>query len=381
MSHVYFDHNATTQIDGRVLDAMLPWMRTQSGNPSSRHQFGRAAREAVAQAREQVARACGAQASQVVFTASGTEANNLAIKGLADYLPHGQILSSAVEHPCVTRSAIAMRALGHASNSIPVGSDGKVDRAEMKAQLSQATSLVSVMLANNETGVLQDVAELAELARAHGSLMHTDAVQALGKIAINFNDLNVHAMTVSSHKLHGPQGAAALILDKRLDIQPLLHGGGQERGLRSGTENVAAIVGFGLACELASQQLADYQGHTLSLRTQLETGLAAMNATIFGAQSIRLSNTSFFAMDGIEGETLVVALDRKGFAVASGSACSSDSTEPSAVLLAMGVQEDLARGALRVSLGQQNTAQQVSDFLQLLQQEIVRLKQLSAMAA
>ena len=381
MSHVYFDHNATTQIDARVLDAMLPWMRAQSGNPSSRHQFGRAAREAVAQAREQVARACGAQASQVVFTASGTEANNLAIKGLADYVPQGQILSSAVEHPCVTRSAMAMRALGHTSNSIPVDSDGKVDRAELKAQLSQATSLVSVMLANNETGVLQDVAELAEIARAHGSMMHTDAVQALGKIAINFNDLNVHAMTVSSHKLHGPQGAAALILDKRVDIQPLLHGGGQERGLRSGTENVAAIVGFGLACELASQQLADYQSHTLNLRTQLEKGLAAMNASIFGAQSIRLSNTSFFAMDGIEGETLVVALDRKGFAVASGSACSSDSTEPSAVLLAMGVQEELARGAVRVSLGTQNSAQQVADFLQHLQQEILRLKQLSAMAA
>ncbi len=381
MSHVYFDHNATTQIDTRVLDAMLPWMRTQSGNPSSRHQFGRAAREAVAQAREQVARACGAQASQVVFTASGTEANNLAIKGLADYVPRGQILSSAVEHPCVTRSAMAMRALGHTSNSIPVDSDGKINRAEMKAQLNQPTSLVSVMLANNETGVLQDVAELSEIARTHGSLMHTDAVQALGKIAINFNDLNVHAMTVSSHKLHGPQGAAALILDKRVDIQPLLHGGGQERGLRSGTENVAAIVGFGLACELASQQLADYQSHTLSLRTQLEVGLAAMNASIFGGQSIRLSNTSFFAMDGIEGETLVVALDRKGYAVASGSACSSDSTEPSAVLLAMGVQEELARGAVRVSLGTQNSAQQVADFLQHLQQEIIRLKQLSAMAA
>jgi cysteine desulfurase len=381
MSHVYFDHNATTQIDGRVLEAMLPWMSAQSGNPSSRHQFGRAAREAVAQAREQVARACGAQASQVVFTASGTEANNLAIKGLADYVPQGQVLSSAVEHPCVTRSAMAMRALGHTSNSIPVDSDGKVDRAEMKAQLRLATSLVSVMLANNETGVLQNVAELAELARARGSLMHTDAVQALGKIALNFNELNVHAMTVSSHKIHGPQGAAALILDKRVDIKPLLHGGGQERGLRSGTENVAAIVGFGLACELASQQLADYQGHTLSLRTQLETGLVAMNATIFGAQSTRLSNTSFFAMDGIEGETLVVALDRKGYAVASGSACSSDSTEPSAVLLAMGVQEDVARGAVRVSLGTQNSAQQVADFLQHLQQEIIRLKQLSAMAA
>jgi cysteine desulfurase len=381
MSHVYFDHNATTQIDARVLDAMLPWMSAQSGNPSSRHQFGRAAREAVAQAREQVARACGAQASQVVFTASGTEANNLAIKGLVDYVPRGQILSSAVEHPCVTRSAMAMRALGHTSNSIPVDSDGKVDPTQMKAQLNQPTSLVSVMLANNETGVLQDVAELAEIARAHGSLMHTDAVQALGKIALNFNDLNVHAMTVSSHKLHGPQGAAALILDKRVDIQPLLHGGGQERGLRSGTENVAAIVGFGLACELASQQLADYQGHTLSLRTQLEEGLAAMNATIFGAQSTRLSNTSFFAMDGIEGETLVVALDRKGYAVASGSACSSDSTEPSAVLLAMGVQEELARGAVRVSLGTQNSSQQVAEFLQHLQQETLRLKQLSAMAA
>ena len=381
MSHVYFDHNATTQIDARVLEAMLPWMRAQSGNPSSRHQFGRAAREAVAQAREQVALACGAQASQVVFTASGTEANNLAIKGLADYVPQGQILSSAVEHPCITRSAIAMRALGHTSNSIPVDSHGKVDRAEMKTQLIQPTSLVSVMLANNETGVLQDVAELAEIARAHGSLMHTDAVQALGKINLNFNDLNVHAMTVSSHKLHGPQGAAALILDKRVDIQPLLHGGGQERGLRSGTENVAAIVGFGLACELASQQLANYQAHTLSLRTQLEKGLAAMNATIFGAQSTRLSNTSFFAMEGIEGETLVVALDRKGYAVASGSACSSDSTEPSAVLLAMGVQEELARGAVRVSLGTQNSAQQVADFLQHLQQETLRLKQLSAMAA
>lgn len=381
MNHVYFDHNATTQIDARVLDAMLPWMSAQSGNPSSRHQFGRAAREAVAQAREQVARACGAQASQVVFTASGTEANNLAIKGLANYVPQGQILSSAVEHPCVTRSAMAMRAHGHVAHSIPVGSDGKVDRAEMKAQLNQPTSLVSVMLANNETGVLQDVAELADMARAHGSLMHTDAVQALGKIALNFNDLNVHAMTVSSHKLHGPQGAAALILDKRVDIQPLLHGGGQERGLRSGTENVAAIVGFGLACELASQQLADYQDHTLRLRTQLETGLVAMNATIFGAQSKRLSNTSFFAVDGIEGETLVVALDRKGYAVASGSACSSDSTEPSAVLLAMGVQEELARGAVRLSLGTQNSTQQVADFLQQLQQEILRLKQLSAMAA
>ena len=381
MSHVYFDHNATTQIDTRVLDAMLPWMRTQCGNPSSRHQYGRAARDAVAQAREQVARACGAQATQVVFTASGTEANNLAIKGLAAHKPKAQILYSAVEHPCVSRSALAMQAQGHPAFSIAVDDQGLVARGQFKAQLNQATSLVSVMLANNETGVLQDVAELAEMARAQGSLMHTDAVQALGKIALNFNALNVHAMTVSSHKLHGPQGAAALIVDKRVDLQPLLHGGGQERGLRSGTENVAAIVGFGMACELASQRLSDYQSHTLKLRTQLEAGLATMNASLFGSHATRLSNTSFFAIDGIEGETLVMALDRQGYAVASGSACSSDSTEPSAVLLAMGVQEELARGAIRVSLSQQNNAQQVAGFLQCLQQEVVRLKQLSAMAA
>ncbi|MBZ4200425.1 MAG: cysteine desulfurase [Methylotenera sp.] len=381
MNSVYFDHNATTQIDSRVLDAMLPWMRTQSGNPSSRHQFGRAAREAVAQARAQVAAACGAQANQVVFTSSGTEANNLAIKGIAGYQAAGQILYSAVEHPCVSRSAVAMQAHGYQALSIPVDSQGKVDATQLAALLKQPTSLVSVMLANNETGVLQDVAGLANLVRAQGRIMHTDAVQALGKIVLNFNELNVHAMTVSSHKIHGPQGAAALILDKRLDIQPLINGGGQERGLRSGTENVAAIVGFGLACELASQDLAHYQSHTLSLRTQLEAGLNAMNAVIFGSQAARLPNTSFFAIDGIEGETLVMALDRKGYAVASGSACSSDSTEPSAVLLAMGVEEDLARGAIRVSLGTQNTVQQVAAFLQHLQQEINRLKQLSAMAA
>jgi cysteine desulfurase len=381
MKHVYFDHNATTQIDSRVLNAMLPWMHAQSGNPGSRHQFGRSAREAVAQARAQVAAACGAQANQVIFTSSGTEANNLAIKGVASYQAVGQILYSAVEHPCVSRSATAMQAHGFQALSIPVNSQGKVNAAQLAAQLKQPTSLVSVMLANNETGVLQEVAELAELVRAQGSIMHTDAVQVFGKIALNFNDLNVHAMTVSSHKLHGPQGAAALILDKRLDIQPVLHGGGQERGLRSGTENVAAIVGFGLACELACHSLAQYQSHTMSLRTQLEAGLKAMNAFIFGEHAARLPNTSFFAIDGIEGETLVMALDRKGYAVASGSACSSDSTEPSAVLMAMGVEEDLARGAIRVSLGSQNNAQQVADFLKHLQQEIERLKQLSAMAA
>ena len=381
MNSVYFDHNATTQLDSRVLEAMLPWLQLQSGNPTSRHAFGRSARDAIEYARTQVAQACGAYANQVIFTGSGTEANNFAVKGMATSQPVSQILSSAIEHPCVSRPAFAMQTLGYTSQPIAVNSLGKVDLTQLKNQLKTPTGLVSVMLANNETGVVQDIADIAQLARTSGALMHTDAVQGLGKIDVNFADLNVHAMTVSSHKIHGPQGAAALILDKRVDIQPLLHGGGQERGLRSGTENVAAIVGFGLACELAANNLATYQGHTQALRDQFEQGLASLKVTIFGKQVARLSNTSFFAVNDIEGETLVMALDRQGYAVASGSACSSDSTEPSHVLLAMGIHADIARGAVRVSFSAQNTAQQVADFLATLNNEMMRLKQLTAIAA
>lgn len=381
MHSIYFDHNATTQLDSLVLDAMLPWLQQQTGNPTSRHGFGRSARDAIEHARTQVAHACGAYANQVIFTGSGTEANNFAIKGMAVSQPVSQILTSAIEHPCVTRPALAMQTLGYTSQAIAVDSQGKVDLAQFKNQLKTPTGFVSVMLANNETGVVQDVAEIAQLARVSGALMHTDAVQALGKIEVNFADLNVHAMTVSSHKIHGPQGAAALILDKRVDIQPLLEGGGQERGLRSGTENVAAIVGFGLACELAANNVASYQAHTQALRDQFEQGLAALKVNIFGNQVARLSNTSFFAVNDIEGETLVMALDRQGYAVASGSACSSDSTEPSHVLLAMGIHGDVARGAVRVSFSAKNTARQVADFLAILNNEINKLKQMTAIAA
>ena len=381
MNSIYFDHNATTALDSRVLARMLPWLEMQTGNPTSRHIYGRSARDAIEYARGQVAEACGAYASQVIFTSCGTEANNFAIKGIAANRPEMQILSSKIEHPCVTRPALAMQALGSVSRQIGVNANGQLDLAQLTEQLNIPTSLVSVMLANNETGVIQDVASVAELTRTAGAFAHTDAVQALGKIKLNFTDLNVHAMTISSHKIHGPQGAAALILDKRLDIQPLLHGGGQERGLRSGTENIAAIVGFGAACELAATNTQGFIRHTLALREQLESGLAQMKVTIFGDQVARLSNTSFFTIGSIEGETLVMALDRKNLAVASGSACSSDSSEPSHVLLAMGVDADVARGAVRVSFGAQNTSKEVAEFLATLQHEILRLKQLTAMAA
>lgn len=387
MASVYLDHNATTALDSQVLEAMLPWMQSQSGNPTSRHVYGRAARDAVEQARNQVADACGAYPSQVVFTASGTEANNFAVKGLASAKAHLlgktglQILSSAIEHPCVSRPALALQQSGYIARAIAVNADGLVDLVKLQAQLTVPTALVSVMLVNNETGVIQDIAKIADAARAHGAFVHSDAVQALGKIPLDFADLNVHAMTISSHKIQGPQGAAALVLDKRVDIQPLLHGGGQEKGLRSGTENVAAIVGFGLACELAVKRLNDFAGHTEALRNQFEQGLRALDVTVFGDKAQRIPNTSFFTIHGIEGETLVMALDRKGYAVASGSACSSDSTEPSHVLLAMGVPADTARGAVRVSFGSHNTPAQVAEFLQILKAEIARLKQLTAIAA
>ncbi|HEY9277587.1 MAG TPA: cysteine desulfurase family protein [Methylotenera sp.] len=381
MSSVYLDHNATTFLDSRVLEAMLPWMREQSGNPTSRHVFGRNARSAIEHARAQVAEACGAYTSQVVFTASGTEANNFAVKGITANQEAAQILYSAIEHPCISRPAAALRQHGFKSEAITVSGQGKLNVEHLQLLLSKPANLVSVMLANNETGALQDIAEIAELAKRSGAFMHTDAVQGLGKLVLSFTDLNVHAMTVSSHKIHGPQGAAALILDKRVDIQPLLHGGGQERGLRSGTENVAAIVGFGMACELAVANLSNFTSHTKALRDLFEQGLKSLDVTIFSNEVSRIPNTSFFAVNGIEGETLVMALDRKGFAVASGSACSSDSTEPSHVLLAMGVSHDLARSAVRVSFGGHNTAEQVSNLLDTLKNEILRLKQLTGIAA
>ena len=381
MSQVYLDHNSTTALKNEVLEAMLPFMANQHGNPTSRHSFGRTARAAVEHAREQVANAVGAYATQIVFTSSGTEANNFAVHGICSNLEAGQILTSAIEHPCVSRPALSMQSRGWKAKSIKVDADCNIDMMHLQNLLQTPTNLVSVMLANNETGAIQDIAKVAEITREHKAYVHTDAVQALGKIPVNFFALNIHAMTVSSHKIGGPLGAGALVLDKRIDIQPLLYGGGQEKGLRSGTENVAAIVGFGTACELAVSHLTAFDMHTENLRKHLEIGLKKLNAVIFGQNDLRIPNTSFFAFPNLDGETLVMVLDRKGFAVASGSACSSDSDKPSHVLLAMGIDEDLARGAIRVSFGMSNTLEQVQHFLVVLENECARLKNLTAMAA
>ncbi len=380
MSFVYFDHNATTPLDQRVLEAMLPFLREQYGNASSRHDMGITARRAVDQAREQVAALVNVRPPQVVFTSGGTEANNLFIKGAAEILKPSQVAVSAIEHPCVARPAEALARKGWQLRKLAVTGDGVVDMNDVDDALQTKTGMVSVMLANNESGVIQPVAEIAERARAAKAWMHTDAVQALGKIAVDFEALQVHAMTVSAHKIYGPKGAGALIVDKRIELAPLLSGGGHEHGLRSGTENVPAIVGFGAACDLAAGRLDEIAAQLEKLRARVEQGLSAMGAVIFGNHAQRVPNTSYFAFRGIDGETLIIELDKMGFGVAAGAACSSTNPEPSATLLAMGVAPEIARGAVRFSLGVSNTAQDVDAFLAALKQVVARLKNLTAMA-
>ena len=255
MSFTYFDHNATTPLEAGVLEAMLPFLREQYGNASSRHDLGISARRAIDQAREQVAALVNVRPPQVVFTSGGTEANNLFIKGAAEILKPSQVAISAIEHPCVAKPAAALARRGWGVRKLAVSSAGKVDLKDVDAALQTPTGMVSVMLASNETGVIQDVAAIAARARAAKAWMHTDAVQALGKIAVDFEALGVHAMTLSAHKIYGPKGAGALIVDKRIELAPLLAGGGHEHGLRSGTENVPAIVGFGAAAELAAGRM------------------------------------------------------------------------------------------------------------------------------
>jgi cysteine desulfurase len=380
---VYFDHNASTPLDPAVLEAMLPYLSAQFGNASSRHEYGRAARRAIDEARGRVAMAVGAHPTEVIFTSGGSEANNLFIKGAAACLKPGVLAVSAIEHPCVIKPAGQLSKRGWLLHKIGVDGEGTIDGDSYQAALALQPKVVSVMLANNETGALQDVATLATQAKAAGAWFHTDAVQAAGKIAVDFRALNaagVHAMTLSAHKLGGPKGAGALVLDKRVDLEPQIAGGGHERGLRSGTENVAAIVGFGVACELAVQHMATMAPRLLKLRGQLEFGLHEMGATLFAEGAARLPNTVYFALPDIDGETLVGQLDRAGFAVASGAACSSANPEPSHVLRAMGVAPDLARGAVRISLGASNTEQNVKDFLNALQLTLSKLQRLTAIA-
>ena len=380
---VYLDHNATTPLDPAVLAAMLPWLESQFGNASSRHEYGRAARRAVDEARQQVAAAVNAHPTEVVFTSGGSEANNLFLKGAAASLKPGLLAVSAIEHPCILKPAAQLARSGWQVRAVAVDTAGRANFDDFAETVAARPSLLSIMLANNETGVVQDIPALATAAKVCGGWFHSDAVQALGKLPLDFRALNlagVHAITLSAHKAGGPKGAAALVLDKRVELQPLIAGGGHERGLRSGTENVPAIVGFGAAAELAAERVAELPRRLKALQQRLESGLGGLGVRIFGAGAERLPNTTYFALPDIDGETLVGKLDRAGFAVASGAACSSANPEPSHVLRAMGVAPEIARGAVRVSLGAGNSESDIDEFINALRATVGRLQGLTALA-
>jgi len=364
---IYLDHNATTPLDERVLEAMLPYLEKFYGNPSGLYRLGRLSRSAVDTAREQVAALVGAEASEIVFTGGGTEANNTALKSL-DFSGGCHLLATgATEHPSVSEPARSLSRQGARHVVIPVDHQGLPDRYFVEQLDGSQLRCVSVMLANNETGVIHPVAELAAISRAKSALFHCDAVQAAGKISVDFKALGVQLMTFSSHKIYGPKGVGALVVDRRVTLRPLLHGGGQEADRRGGTENVAAIVGFGKAAELALSELEARRLHLLTLRQRLEAGLARFpGVSLFAGDANRLPNTVQFGLAGQDGETVVMALDRQGIALSSGSACASGAGEPSPVLTAMGIPALEARTAIRVSFGRQNTVLEVDALLQAL---------------
>jgi cysteine desulfurase len=348
MTATYLDWNATGKLRPQARAAMLVALEV-TGNPSSVHSAGRGARRLVEEARERVATLVGANARDVVFTASGTEANMLALTpALGDVL-----LVSAIEHPSV-------RSGGRfpAAEEIPVTAHGIVDLGALERRLAGCTrSLVSIMLANNETGVVQPIAAAAALVHAAGGLLHVDAVQGPGRIVCDFNALGADLMTLSAHKIGGPQGVGALIHRGGLSLDPLIKGGGQERGVRAGTENVVGIAGFGAAAEAAGQGLTGEAFGMGALRDRFEAGLKALTpeVIIFGSEAERLPNTCLFTVPGMKAETAIIALDLEGVAVSSGAACSSGKVAPSHVLAAMGVGPELSRGAIRVSLGYSTT--------------------------
>lgn len=376
---VYLDYNATTPVDDAVLEAMQPYWQQHFANASSYHAAGRRARQAVENAREQVAAAVGAKPSEVIFTASGTESNNAIIKGVAKMTTATVVAASAVEHPCVLCAA---RSLQDAMDVdfIAVSEDGLLDMDDLQTTLTHRCALVSVMTANNETGVLQDIPAIADKVKAAGAVFHTDAAQALGKIPLSFADSGADAMTVSGHKCYGPKGVAALIVRPQVQWAPLLEGGGHEKGYRSGTENVTGIVGFGKACELAAARAQDNQA-MFARRDEMEKTLTAAGAVIFGGATARLPNTCYFGFPGIDGDAMVTMLDQSGFAVASGAACASMKNDPSHVLLAMGLPVETARTAVRMSFGIMTTDADLQAFAHTVTTLAAQLKQMSAVVS
>jgi cysteine desulfurase len=378
MRRIYFDNNATTPLLPEVFEAMRPYLLESFGNASSIHQRGQQARAAVEEAREQVAGLLGARASEIVFTGGGTEGDNLALFGMVGAGDH--VISSTIEHHAVLNGCKRLEEMGAAVSYVGCGADGVVRPEDVRAALRPETKLISVMMANNETGALQKVEAIGEIAREAEVYFHTDAVQAAGKVAIDVERIGCDLLTVAAHKMHGPQGVGALFVRRATRLRPLLVGGRHERGRRAGTENLAGIVGFGKAAALAQEWLAEGgDGRMSALRDRLEQGIcgAVEGTRVNAAAAARVPNTSNILFDGIEGEGFVIAMDLKGISVSTGAACSSGATEPSHVLTAMGLSGEEARASIRFSLGKQNTGEEVEYVLARVPEVVEKLRELS----
>jgi len=379
MHPVYLDNNATTPLHPKVREAMLPWIGERYGNPSSLHRFGQAARNAVEEAREKVAALLGVRPPELVFTASGTEANNAVLFHRARSCGPGHLVISAVEHPSIREAAARLEKEGLEVTRVSPAGDGVVPAAKVVRALRPDTLLVALMLANNELGTLQPVAEVAAASRERGIPVLCDAVQAVGKIPVDAAALGVDYLVLGAHKFYGPLGAAAVWVRKGVELTGHLVGGSQERRRRASTENVPAIVGLGEAAAVAKEEMAMREAHLAALRDRFEAGLARrMPEAIFHCQSSpRLPNTSHVAFPGVEGESLLIRLDLAGFAVSTGSACSSGAVEPSKTLLAMGLSPDEALSSLRISFGLFNSTEEVDAFLNAVDREVAALRRVS----
>jgi cysteine desulfurase len=386
-SRIYFDNAATTAPDPRVLEAMRPYIGELWGNPSSLHCEGRQAREAVERARAQVADLLGASPDEIVFTSGGTEADNMALQGVmfAAGLPGAHLITSAIEHPAILACCRQLERLGATVTELPVSRDGLVDPADLDAAIRPETRLVSIMAANNVAGTIQPIAELGEIARRRGVPFHSDAVQAVGKMPFDMQRQPIDLLSLSGHKLHGPKGIGALFVREGVQLWPLMPGGGQEKGRRSGTENVAAIVGLGRAAEIAAAERADEAARLVRLRDHIIESIQANidNAYLIGDRWRRLPGHICLGFDGQEGEAIKLSLelDDRGIAVSSGSACGAiHAGGPSHVLAAMGFDPLKARGSLRISLGRFNTIEEANRFLEVLPLVAASLRPIGGLA-
>ncbi len=374
---IYLDNNATTQPAPEVVDAMLPYLREQYGNPSSVYRFGSKLTNAVDAAREKIADLLGCDASEIVFTSGGTESNNAAISSALAADPDCQhVITSAVEHSAIHNPLEARSRRGLRVSKVGVDSDGALDIDQLQTAIDEDTCLISIMWANNETGVIFPLQKIAEISHSAGTIFHTDAVQAAGKIPVNLRETPVDLLSLSAHKIHGPRGIGALYINRRCRFRPLIIGGGQEDGRRGGTENVAAAVGMGVAAELAKARLDDEATRITRLRDAFEAGIkdAMPNVVINGARQPRLPNTSNLLFPGLEAEGLLMLLDQRGICASSGSACTTGSLDPSHVLTAMGASDEDARSSLRFSFSHFNSVEQIQPAVAAITASVKRLR-------